>query len=94
MTNYLHTGRSVEPEEGKKYRVTVVEKHRADAGAIKSWHVYTVKYCLHMTPLGVYDSSKPTEISEVVFVEHPATWYKRIAFNFFPVVESCEEAVK
>ena len=92
MTNYQHGWKAVDPEEGKKYRVSVVEKYRADAGAIKSWHIYTVKHCIHSVKLGEAGDTLPVE--EVLFKEHPLTWYKAYCFSFYPLISSTEDAAR
>ena len=89
MTNYQHGWKAVDPEEGKKYRVTFPEKHKADAGSIISWKIYTVKSIMHHQ---VYDFTSnmfrnTDKIESVIFEEHPLTLYNYEAFTFYPVLE-------
>ena len=89
MTNYQHGWKAVDPEEGKKYRVTFPEKHKADAGSIISWKIYTVKTLVY--PLKIQLFYEPFTIDEpthIIFEEHPDTVYEYRIFTFYPVVDN------
>lgn len=93
MSNYLHGWKTVDAEEGKKYRISFPDSCKADAGAIKNWHIYTVKSLSHRKEYD-WDSGmfrNTGEIKGIIFEEHPQTIYSYKTFSYYPIIESIQD---